>query len=97
MDVSKTIIYRQIGAKVAYYRTLRGMTQEQLAEKINVSKSTLGRIERGTYNKNVSVSTLLDIADGLRIDMALLVTFSEQEKKIWWDIKREHSLKLKDS
>ena len=35
MDVSKTIIYRQIGAKVAYYRTLRGMTQEQLAEKIN--------------------------------------------------------------
>lgn len=97
MDVSKTIIYRQIGAKVAYYRTLRGMTQEQLAEKINVSTSTLGRIERGTYNKNVSVSTLLDIADGLRIDMALLVTFSEQEKKIWWDIEREHSLKLKDS
>ncbi len=97
MDVSKTIIYRQIGAKVAYYRTLRGMTQEQLAGKINVSKSTLGRIERGKYNKNVSVSTLLDIADGLRIDMALLVTFSEQEKKIWWDIEREHSLKLKDS
>ena len=97
MDVSKTIIYRQIGAKVASYRTLRGMTQEQLAGKINVSKSTLGRIERGKYNKNVSVSTLLDIADGLRIDMALLVTFSEQEKKIWWDIEREHSLKLKDS
>jgi len=97
MDVSKTIIYRQIGAKVAYYRTLRGMTQEQLAGKINVSKSTLGRIERGKYNKNVSVSTLLDIADGLRIDMVLLVTFSEQEKKIWWDLERENSIDLKDS
>lgn len=97
MDVSKTILYRQIGAKVAYYRTLRGMTQEQLAGKINVSKSTLGRIERGKYNKNVSVSTLLDIADGLRIDMALLVTFSEQEKKIWWDLERENSIDLKDS
>ena len=67
------------------------MTQEQLAGKINVSKSTLGRIERGTYNKNVSVSTLLDIADGLRIDMALLVTFSEQEKKIWWDLEHKNS------
>ena len=97
MDVSKTIIYRQIGAKVDYYRTLRGMTQEQLAGKINVSKSTLGRIERGKYNKNVSVSTLLDIADGLRIDMVLLVTFSEQEKKIWWDLERENSIDLKDS
>ena len=97
MDVSKTILYRQIGAKVAYYRTLRGMTQEQLAGKINVSKSTLGRIERGKYNKNVSVSTLLDIADGLRIDMVLLVTFSEQEKKIWWDLERENSIDLKDS
>lgn len=85
MDVRKTTIYRQIGAKVAYYRTIRGMTQEQLAKKINVSKSTIGRIERGTYNKNVPVSTLLDIAEGLRIDMALLVIFSEQEKKMWWE------------
>ncbi len=88
MDVRKTTIYRQIGAKVAYYRTIRGMTQEQLAKKINVSKSTIGRIERGTYNKNVPVSTLLDIAEGLRIDMALLVIFSEQEKKMWWERER---------
>lgn len=84
MNVSKTIIFRQIGAKVAYYRTLRGMTQEQLSEKVNISKSTLGRIERGSYNNNVSMSTLLDIADGLKIEVALLVTFNEEEKKSWW-------------
>lgn len=84
MNVSKTIIFKQIGAKVAYYRTLRGMTQEQLSEKVNISKSTLGRIERGSYNNNVSMSTLLDIADGLKIEVALLVTFNEEEKKSWW-------------
>lgn len=82
--MSKTIIFRQIGAKVAYYRTLRGMTQEQLVEKVNISKSTLGRIERGSYNNNVSMSTLLDISDGLKIEVALLVTFNEEEKKSWW-------------
>lgn len=82
--MSKTIIFKQIGAKVAYYRTLRGMTQEQLSEKVNISKSTLGRIERGSYNNNVSMSTLLDIADGLKIEVALLVTFNEEEKKSWW-------------
>lgn len=69
---------------MAYYRTLRGMTQEQLSEKVNISKSTLGRIERGSYNNNVSMSTLLDIADGLKIEVALLVTFNEEEKKSWW-------------
>ena len=34
MDVQQEIIFRQIGAKVAYYRTLRGITQEKLAEKM---------------------------------------------------------------
>lgn len=86
VDVRKTIIYKQIGAKIAYYRTLRGLTQEELAARIHVSKSTLGRIERGKYNQNVSVSILLDVAEGLKIDMSLLVTFSEQEKKIWWEL-----------
>ena len=88
---------KESGKRIAALRKEKGMTQEQLAGKINVSKSTLGRIERGKYNKNVSVSTLLDIADGLRIDMVLLVTFSEQEKKIWWALERENSIDLKDS
>ena len=31
MDVKKIMIFRQIGAKIAYYRTLRQMTQAELA------------------------------------------------------------------
>ena len=36
MDIQQEIIFRQIGAKVAYYRTLRGITQEKLAEKMGL-------------------------------------------------------------
>ena len=86
MDVKKIMIFRQIGAKIAYYRTLRQMTQAELAKKANLSKGSIGRIERGKYNKGVPISTLLDIAEGLRIELASLVTFSEEEKKVWWEI-----------
>ena len=86
MDVKKTMIFRQIGAKIAYYRTLRQMTQAELAKRANLSKGSIGRIERGKYNKGVPISTLLDIAESLHIELASLVTFSEEEKKVWWEI-----------
>lgn len=86
MDIKKIMIFRQIGAKIAYYRTLRQMTQAELAKKVNLSRSSIVRIERGKYNNGVPISTLLDIAEGLRIDLSALVTFSEEEKKVWWEI-----------
>ncbi len=86
MNVKKMMLYRQIGAKIAYYRTLRQMTQADLAKRVNLSRSTLGRIERGKYNQGVPISTLLDIAEGLRIELSALVTFSDEEKKVWWEI-----------
>ena len=52
MDVRKAIIFKQIGAKIAYYRTLSGLHQVDLANKIGVSKSVLSRIELGKYNDN---------------------------------------------
>ncbi|MBR0061568.1 MAG: helix-turn-helix transcriptional regulator [Selenomonadaceae bacterium] len=75
-----------IGAKIAYYRTLRQMTQAELAKKVNLSRSSIVRIERGKYNNGVPISTLLDITEGLRIDLSALVTFSDEEKKVWWEI-----------
>ena len=62
------------------------MTQAELAKRANLSKGSIGRIERGKYNKGVPISTLLDIAESLRIDLSSLVTFSEEEKKVWWEI-----------
>ena len=83
MDEKKNAVLRQIGAKVAYYRTLRRMTQAELAEKVHMSSSSIGRIERGTYNNGAPISTLLDVADGLGVDLVALVTFSAEEEKIF--------------
>lgn len=80
----RQFLLKVIGAKIAYYRTLRDMSQKELARKANISTSSLSKIERGKYNDNISVSLLMDIADGLQIDLTLLVTFSELEKNMWW-------------
>ena len=82
MERKNTIIYRQIGAKIAYYRNLRQMTQAELAEKVSMSESTIGRIERGKYNGGFPRPTLLDIAAGLGVELASLVTFSEEEDRL---------------
>jgi len=84
MDIRKKILLKQIGAKIAYYRTLRDLKQEELAKLARISQSVLSRIESGKYNDTLSVPMLLDIADGLQIDMALLVSFNEVEKSMWW-------------
>ena len=83
MGVRRDIFFRQIGAKIAYYRTLYGLEQSQLAEKVHISQSTLSRIERGKYGDNISISLLLDIAEGLEIDPSLLTTFTSLEKNMW--------------
>ena len=85
MSVQREIIFRQIGAKVAYYRTLRGISQEKLAERMNLHKSVLSRIERGKYHNDISLSTILDIAEKLQIDPALFLTFNDLERQLWWE------------
>ena len=84
MDIGRKIFFKQVGAKIAYYRTLREMPQDELAKKAHVSTSTLSRIERGRYSDNLSLLLLLDIADGLQIDIALLVSFNDLERQMWW-------------
>ena len=85
MDIQRQIIYRQIGAKIAYYRALRSVSQEKLAARMGVNKSVISRIERGKYHNDISLSTLLDIAEHLKIDPAMLLTFSDMEKRLWWE------------
>lgn len=79
----RNIIFRQIGAKIAYYRTLRQLHQSELAELANISVSVLSRIERGKYNEHISVEILLDVADALKINPAVFLTFNDEEKRMW--------------
>lgn len=60
--------YRQIGLKIAYYRKLRGLTQEELAEQIDLTPAYIGHLEAPNVAKALSLDTLFDIAEVLDID-----------------------------
>ncbi len=68
MNAKYELEYRQLGLKIAYYRKLRGLTQEQLAEKIDKSAAFIGHVEAPNVDKAVSFDTLFDIA--LALDVA---------------------------
>jgi transcriptional regulator with XRE-family HTH domain len=56
---------RQIGADVAAWRRLRGLTSAQVADRAGVSRDTVSRLETG--NGSVSLENVLRIARALGI------------------------------
>ena len=47
--------YFQLGLKIAYYRKLRGLTQEELAERIDRSAAFVGHVEAPNIKKAISI------------------------------------------
>ena len=72
--------YKKIGEKIVYYRKIRNLTQEELAEKVGSTPQYLSRIENGGYSKNVSLSTLMKIAGVLDVTMSQLMEGVESEE-----------------
>lgn len=64
-----------IGLNILHYRKERGMTQMQLAEKADVSRNYIQRIE--TAAASCTVNTLIDIADALEIPLKKLFEFRD--------------------
>ena len=61
--------YRAFGKRVQYLRRERNLTQEELAEKANISTSFVGHIERA--EKQCSVETLASLCRALNADAHL--------------------------
>ncbi len=66
--------YPSLGARVRRERVLRGWTQEQLAEKADISLSFLGHIERGT--RKASLETMVVLCNVLDVSMDSLLSES---------------------
>ena len=58
--------YKLLGLNIAYYRKLRGLSQEKLAERIDISRTHMSRIE--TAECAVSLDVVYCIADILDIE-----------------------------
>lgn len=69
--------YRQIGLKIAYYRKLRGLTQEELAEQVGVTPAFIGHLETPNIAKALSLDTLFDIAAVLEVPAYKFLCFEE--------------------
>ena len=60
-------LIKDIGVQVQYYRKIKGLTQEELADKINKTVDTISNIEHGIFG--VKVETLFDISEALAIEL----------------------------
>ena len=68
--------YRTLGLNIAYYRRQKGLTQEQLAEKAEISRSLISAIEAPGVAKSFSLDVFFNLADALDIDPADLIDAS---------------------
>ncbi len=68
--------YIQLGIVISTLRKMRGLSQEQLAEKANLSRSHLSSIEAPGIARPFSLEVFFNIADALEIDPADLIKAS---------------------
>jgi len=68
---------QMIGIRIAEIRKQRGLTQEALAGKMEVSPKYLSSIERG--KENPTVNLLINLADSLEVDLGQIFTFIQIE------------------
>ena len=68
--------YRNLGLNIAFYRKRSGLSQEQLAERLDISRTHMSRIE--TANESaVSLDVLFSISDALGVEPSKLFDFRQ--------------------
>ncbi len=69
----------KLGLRIAYFRKMKGFTQEQLAEKLGKSAGYIGAVEATNVDRAISIDTLFDIADLLGIPAYKFLQFDDTE------------------
>lgn len=69
--------YKSLGLNIAYYRKAKGLSQDQLAELVDISRTHMSRIE--TAECAVSLDVVFAICDSLHIAPKKLFDFRDDE------------------
>ena len=68
--------YRDLGCAIAYYRKRKHLTQEQLADKVGISRQHMGAIEAPNMVRALSLEVVYNIAAALEIEPYMLFKFN---------------------
>ena len=77
MDYKRMNEFRLLGLTIAYYRKLRGLTQAELVEATNLSRTHISNIEAPNGKTSISQNKLFDIADVLEVPVKDLFDFRD--------------------
>ena len=77
MDYKRMNEFRLLGLTIAYYRRLRGMTQLELAEAVQISRTHMSNIEAPNSKTSISLGKLFVIADALEVPVKDLFDFRD--------------------
>ena len=66
---------RLLGLTIAFYRRARGLTQSELAEAVQISRTHMSNIEAPNTKTSISLNLLFDIAEALDIPVKELFGF----------------------
>lgn len=75
MSEIENITLKKIGKRIQELRSLKNLSQQDLAAKINYDKSNMSRVESG--GTNMTVSTLEKIAIALEVELIELFRFKK--------------------
>ena len=78
-DIKIERAYNLIGQKIKYFRKEKDISQKELADKIEMSRTSLVQIENGV--QKIQIDKLYQIADVLNITVSDLIP-NEEEIKI---------------
>ena len=70
----KQNIEKKFGAKLAYVRKSKKLSQIKLAELVDMNFNYIGQIERG--EANVTIKTMINIANALDVEISELFNFT---------------------
>ena len=81
--IKMAVDYKVMGQRIKSARTAKNMTQEELAEKLNLSVAFLSRVERGS--SHVNLQRLAQLGEALDVPESYFLDGISSNSKVYLD------------